>query len=699
MLQEKILEKLKQSGKQVFSEKEYYSLFAAKSSFEKQELKKVLTHLERRGEVVFDQKVKKYFLFDEKRFVKGVLESNEKGFAFIDSIPNEKDGLFIAGRNLNGAFHKDTVIAHKFVRLGKIEGEVITVLERGLKEIVGTFDKKGNTAFVIPDERKFISDIYIPMRKDFGAVNGQKVVAKINIYPKNDKSPEGEIIDILGFPNDKGVDVLSVAVQYGIKDKFPENVEQAAKKIPQEVTRQEVAGRVDFRNDIVMTIDGEDTKDFDDAVSISKNTNGTYRLGVHIADVEHYVKQSSPIDKEAYERGTSVYFPNAVFPMLPVGLSNGICSLNPNVDRLTLSCIMNINDSGKVVSFEICESVIRSSYRLTYNEVTKIINGDVTLRQKYKAIIKQIDLMNSLAETLMKKRESRGALDFETKEVKFEFDTNGRVADIVPHERTISHKIIEEFMVLANETVAEFAFHLEMPFLYRVHEKPSEDKLADLNYFLAGLGLSVKGDLKNIHSSSLQKVLKSIEGKSFENIASSVMLRSMQKAKYQPINLGHFGLGSKCYCHFTSPIRRYPDLIVHRAVKLSLKGMMDEKTASKLKQFVNKAGFHCTEREIAADKAERDIDDMKKAEYAKKFIGKEFPGVISGVTNFGIFVELDNTLEGLIHIDYLPRDRYEFNEKSYTLTGKNNKFSLGQKLNIIIANADTETKKIDFALA
>ena len=699
MLQEKILEKLKQSGKQVFSEKEYYLFFAAKSNFEKQELKKALTHLERKGEVVFDQKVKKYFLFDEKRFVKGVLESNEKGFAFIDNIPSESEGLFIAGRNLNGAFHKDTVIAHKFVRQGKPEGEIVAVLERGLKEIVGTFDKKGNTTFVIPDERKFVSDIYIPMRKDFGAVNGQKVIAKINIYPKNDKSPEGEVIGILGFPDDKGVDVLSVAAQYGIKEKFSENVEQATKRIPQEVTRQEISGRVDFRNDVVMTIDGEDTKDFDDAVSISKNANGTYRLGVHIADVEHYVKQSSVIDKEAYERGTSVYFPNAVFPMLPVGLSNGICSLNPHVDRLTLSCVMNINENGKVVSFEICESVIRSAYRLTYTEVTKIINGDAKLRQTYKSILKQIDLMNSLAGVLIKKRESRGALDFETKEVKFKFDANNKVEAIVPHERTISHKIIEEFMVLANETVAEFAFHLEVPFLYRVHEKPTEDKLIDLNYFLAGLGLSVKGDLANIHSSSLQKVLKSIAGKSFENIASSVMLRSMQKAKYQPTNLGHFGLGSKCYCHFTSPIRRYPDLVVHRVVKLALKGMMDEKTTAKLKQFVDKAGFHCTEREIAADKAERDIDDMKKAEYARKFIGKEFSGVISGVTSFGIFVELENTLEGLIHIDYLPFDRYEFNEKNYTLTGKNNKFVLGQKLNVIIANADTETKKIDFALA
>ena len=621
----------------------------------------------------------------ENKLVRGVLSGNERGFAFLDDYFCEGRGcgLFIAAKNLNGAMHGDTVTVKKIKYAGKIEGEVVEIVSRGVKQLVGTVDRKGATVFVVPDDKRFFKDIYIPAGKEAGAVNGHKVVVKITRYPE--RNPEGEITGILGFAGDKGVSALCIAAQYGIKQEFSAQAENEAGKLPQEVTAAELNGRKDFRGIATFTIDGEDTKDFDDAVSISRNDDGTFKLGVHIADVAHYVKPNCAVDREAYERGTSVYFPDAVFPMLPVALSNGICSLNPGADRLTLSCVMDVDKSGTVKNFEICESVIKSGSRLTYTEAAKMLDTD-------------LKLMGELAEILTAKRRRRGCLDFNSTEVKFEFDADGAAENIVPVERTAAHRLIEEFMVLANETVAEYATAKNLPFVYRTHEKPAEEKLSDLNHFLRGLGLSVKADLNAVKPMDLQKVLNLADGKPYARLVSGVMLRSLQKARYHPANLGHFGLASECYCHFTSPIRRYPDLIVHRVLKTSLKKERDEKYLASLRAFAEKASAHCTEKEISADAAERAVDDMKKAEYAARHVGESFCGVVSGVTDFGIFVELENTLEGLVHIDLLPHDRYELDEKLFTLTGRKHKFTFGQKLNVTIAKADAETRRIDFAL-
>jgi len=581
--------------------------------------------------------------------------------------------------------HGDTVTVKKIKSKGKVEGAVVEIISRGIKQLVGTVSRKGSTVFVVPDDKRFFKDVYVPAGKEKGAVNGHKVVVKITRYPE--RNPEGEIVCILGFEGEKGVDVLTIALKHGIKPEFSAQAENEANKLPKEVLGDELNGRKDFRRERTFTIDGEDTKDFDDAVSISRDADGMFKLGVHIADVAHYVKPNGHIDKEAFERGTSVYFPDAVFPMLPTALSNGICSLKPGVDRLTLSCVMDIDGSGNVKKYGICESVIRAANRLTYTEASRALDSNADLK-----------LMWELAQILMRKRRLRGALDFETAEAKFEFNANGAVENIAREERTAAHRLIEEFMVLANETVAEYATEKKLPFVYRIHEKPTEERLSDLNYFLRGLGLCVKTDQKAVKPADLQKVLTETDGKPYARQVSGVMLRSLQKARYHPASLGHFGLASECYCHFTSPIRRYPDLIVHRVLKTSIKGR-NEKYLESLRNFAEKASTHCTEKEISADSASREAGDMKKAEYAAKRLGETFSGAVSGVTDFGLFVELENTLEGLIHIDRLPDDRYALDEKRFTLAGRKHKFTLGQKLNVTIVKADAETRRINFELS
>lgn len=690
---DKVRELLMSQNKTAFSVKQLFEIFGVANKFGGTEILKAVEELCSDGEMIFDEKSRKYKFLDD-RFVIGEIQGNAKGFGFCIDEKGISPDLFIPRKSMHGAFHKDRVLVKK-VEGTEDEGQVVKVLQRGMTQIVGRLDKRSQS-FVIPDEKRFASDIYIPQKKTLGAKNNQKVVVKITHYPFDDRCPEGEIVKVIGFMSEKGNDIISAAYRYGLECDFPKAVSQSAATVPQAVSEKEIKDRKDFRNIKTFTIDGKDARDLDDAVSIQITDSGLFRLGVHIADVSHYVRPNSVIDKEAFERGTSVYFPDKVFPMLPVELSNGICSLNPKVDRLTLSCVMDVDKNGKVVNYEISPGVIKTVERMNYDDVFAIMQGDKTLSKKYANIKDDILLMKQLAEILIEKRKKRGCMDFETKEVKFAMDEKGRVTDILPYERNLAHKMIEEFMILANETVAEFAFHCEIPFVYRVHEKPDAEKLTDLNSFLNGFGLGIKEKLDNVRSATLQKVLDEAEKTPYSNIVSKVMLRSMQKAKYYYQNLGHFGLASECYCHFTSPIRRYPDLVVHRAVKNLLKGGVDDSTLKKMTEFVKIAATHSSEREKLADEAERDVDDMKKAEYAKTLIGREFDGIVSGVTSFGIFVELPNTVEGLIRLENLPEDYYVFDEKKYTLFGKRNRFTLSQKIKISVAAADPETGKIDF---
>lgn len=694
---EKVKQLLHEQQKTSFSVKQLFELFGINNrSPLGQELVKTMDSLCADGDMTFDEKTKKYKFFDDKSFVIGKIQGHARGFAFcIDEKASSPD-LFISRSHLHGALHTDKVLVKKIPH-SRDEGEVVKILERGMTQLVGTVDKK-NACFVVPDEDRFCKDVYVPQHKTMGAKHGQKVLVKITDYPKDARNPEGEIINVIGYLNQKGNDILSVALQHGINPDFPEAVKQSANAVPQQVDIARHKNRRNFCDMTVFTIDGADARDLDDAVSITKNNDGTVTLGVHIADVSHYVKQGSVIDKEAFERGTSVYFPDKVFPMLPVELSNGICSLNPREYRLTMSCLMTIDKKGRVVDSDICEGIIKTTERMTYDDVTAIINGDKDACEKYAHIKDDVLAMSELAQILVDKRQKQGAINFETKEVKFILDEKGRVLDIQPYERTISHKMIEQFMILANETVAEYIYHMELPFAYRVHEKPDVEKLLDLNAFLRSFGLSINESLEDIHSSSLQKVMQQAEGQPFEHIVGRVMLRSMQKAKYHHENLGHFGLASDCYCHFTSPIRRYPDLVVHRMLKLVLHGSLDDNTISRMSNFVQEACVQSSEREKVADEAERDADDMKKAEYAQKLVGMEFDGIISGVTSFGIFVELPNTVEGLIRIEYLPDDVYEYDQKNYALVGRENKFSLSQQVKIKVVGADVLSRKIDFDL-
>lgn len=693
-LKENIKEILDGQDKTAFTKKQLFDLLGVTDRASGERVIDVMEQLCADGAFIYDGKTAKYRKLDPSQYVVGVIQGHARGFGFcIDEKAVALD-LFLTHAHLHGALHMDRVIVKRLPGT-RDEGEVVKILSRGLTQIVGTMDKK-HSAFVIPDDSRFASDIYVPSSKTRGAKNKQKVLVKITSYPAGGKNPEGEVIKIIGYPDEKGSDILSVAYKYGLDPDFPADVKKSAEAMPAAVDVSKFSGREDFTSLKVFTIDGADSKDLDDAVSVALDKNGNFVLGVHIADVSHYVRQGSVIDGEAFDRGTSVYFPDRVFPMLPVELSNGICSLNQGEARLTMSCVMTVDGRGKVIDSRICEGIIKTAHRMTYDDVTGIIDGDAALREKYADITPDILLMKQLAEILIEKRRKRGCIDFETKEVKFVLDENGKAVDILPYQRTISHKMIEEFMILANETVAECAFHAGLPFVYRVHDKPDPDKLGDLNAFLNGFGLSFHESPENIHSMTLQKVMTKAEDTPYSHIVAKVMLRSMQKARYSSVNSGHFGLASECYCHFTSPIRRYPDLVVHRMLKLMLKGELSADVAKKCEAFVKEASAHSSEREKIADEAERDVDDIKKAEYAQSIIGEEFDGIISGVTSFGIFVELPNTVEGLIRVENLPGQGYEYDEKKYTLASPSHRFTLSAGVRIRVAASDAATGRIDF---
>lgn len=703
-MKERVLTFFKESGTKPLSVHEIEEALGINNAVEFKELVVALNELEYAGELVMTRK-NRYGLPEKMNLVRGRIQMHQKGFAFL--LPDDEGigDVYIHFSDLNSAMNNDKVLVR--IEKGDIgdnrpEGKVIRILERAVTEVVGTYEDSRSFGFVIADDKRIPNDIFIPKGKTNGAIDGHKVIVRITKYPEGRKSAEGEIIQILGHKNDPGIDILSIIYKHGIPIEFPEEVLEQAANTPDTITEKDLEGRRDLRNEMIVTIDGADAKDLDDAVSVKRLDNGNYKLGVYIADVSYYVKENSPIDKEALERGTSVYLVDRVIPMIPHRLSNGICSLNPQVDRLTLSCEMEINDKGQVVSHEIFPAVIRTTERMTYSDVNKIlVDKDEELRNRYEPLVPMFEMMEELASILRKKRMSRGAIDFDFKEAKVIVDEEGKAIDVVIRERSVAERLIEEFMLAANETIAEHFHWLDVPFIHRIHEDPDEAKLQTFFEFLAGLGISVKGTANEVHPQALQKVLDDIQGEPEEMVVSKLMLRSMKQAKYDPISVGHFGLATEFYTHFTSPIRRYPDLIVHRLIRTYLiEKKMDAKTISHWKERLPEIARHASMMERRAVDAERDTDDLKKAEFMQDKIGEEFTGIISSVTNFGMFVELENTVEGLIHVSFLTDDYYRYDEQHQVLIGERtaNVFRVGDEVRVRVAGVNMDEFTIDFEL-
>lgn len=664
---------------------------------------KMLDTMEEEG-VVFKTKKNKYVLPEKINLAVGTLEKNRKGFGFIISANEKEEDIFISPADMNGAMHGDKVVA----RLYEIEnsnrsreGEIIKIIKRVNQQIVGTFECNSKFAFVIPDDSRIGSDIFISKGGFGGAKNGDKVVAKIINWPQNGRNAEGKIIEVLGNSQDPGADVKALIRQFQLPEEFSQKVIFEAENISMEIDETEINKRVDLRNKTIVTIDGADAKDLDDAVSVEKLPNGNYLLGVHIADVTHYVKENSQLDKEALKRGCSVYLIDQVIPMLPKNLSNGICSLNPHIDRLTLSIEMEIDSKGKVVSHKIFDSVIKTTERLVYTDVSDIIEKqDKELMEKYSHIMQDILLMNELADILRQMREDRGSIDFDFDEAYIHLNEKGIPTTIETAERRIANRIIEEFMLKANETVAEHFYWLETPFVYRVHEKPSLEKMEDFKKFIYNFGYTLKGNLENIHPKALNEIVKKVKGKPEEHVINTILLRSLKKAFYSPDCDGHFGLGVQYYCHFTSPIRRYPDLIIHRIIKEILHSGQNEKRKNVLINKVSEASTISSETERVAQEIERELEKLKKAEYMSFRIGEEFDGIINGVASFGFFVEIENTIEGVVRASTMEDDYYIYEKEKYRLIGERTKkeYGIGGKVRVKVIEADIKQREIRFEL-
>nr|WP_035177807.1 ribonuclease R [Alkalihalobacterium bogoriense] len=701
---EKILHYMREEVTKPVSVTELEEAFGLQDSSDFKEFVKLLNDMEDKGLIVRTRS-NRYGLPDKMNLVRGRVQANAKGFAFI--IPEEEfegKDVYVSNLDLGNAMNGDTVLVrlHPKSTGARPEGEVIRIIERGLKEVVGTFVDSEHYGFVVADDKRIPNDIFIPKNADKGAVEGHKVVVKITKYPEGKMSAEGEVVTILGHKNDPGIDILSIIHKHGLPGEFPQDVIDQAEKVPDSISEDEIGKRRDLRDKTIVTIDGADAKDLDDAVNVEKLDNGNYKLGVHIADVSYYVKEGSPIDLEARERATSVYLVDRVIPMIPHRLSNGICSLNPKVDRLTLSCEMEITPDGQVVHHEIFESVIRTTERMTYKDVRDILTeADEEVMKRYEPLIPFFKLMEELAAILRKKRFERGAIDFDFKEAKVLVQEDGKPTDVVIRERSVAEKLIEEFMLAANEAVAEHFHWMKVPFIYRIHEDPDAEKLTKFLEFITNFGYVVRGNANTVHPRALQKLLEEVRGEPEETVISTVMLRSMQQAKYDPHSLGHFGLSTEFYTHFTSPIRRYPDLIVHRLIRTYLvEGRVDEQTQSLWNEKLPEIAKHSSEMERRAVEAERETDEVKKAQYMEDKIGETFTGMISGVTNFGLFVELENTIEGLVHVSYLTDDYYHYDEKQYAMIGERtgNVFRIGDGLEVRCVNVNVDEASIDFEI-
>lgn len=650
------------------------------SKFEVGEIKKVLDAMVADGRLLC--KSNKYFKAKKVKKIKGVLRGNKRGFAFLQREDGGED-MFVPHKNLCGAQHGDTVWC---VATKGDEARVVNIVQRGFTRLVGRYEKVGENGFVIVDDASYFSDIYVPTRK-MKVQDNTKVVVEITNY--SGRNPEGKIVEVIGTAGEKSSEVLSILKSYGFFNTFPKEVEAEAMALKSAPT----ANRTSYVGMPTISIDGDDSKDLDDAISVLKYDN-FYKLYVHIADVSHFVRTGSVLDKEAYKRCTSVYFPGSVYPMLPPVLSNGLCSLNGGEDRLALTCQMTIAFDGSVLDSSIAKSVINNTHAMTYRVVQNILDGDKDAIAQYEDVYQMILDARDLAIILNKKRQRRGSINFETKECKVVLDKDGNVASIEPYPYLFSNGIIEEFMLAANEAVAEFMCSKQLPFVYRTHEQPDREKMIEFAKFVSTCGYAMKPG--KVTPLKLQQLLTEVAGSPVEPIISKVMLRSMKKAKYTPDNLGHFGLAAEYYCHFTSPIRRYPDLQIHRIIKAMLDG--DNQSMRGFEARVAEVADVSSERERAAEMAERDIDDYYKAEYMLRHVGEVFDGIVSGVTSFGVFVELDNTCEGLARFGNLPDDRYEFIENRYILKGTKHSYTLGQAVKIKVLGADVEGRKVSFRI-
>ncbi len=648
-----------------------------------------------------------------QRTLEGIFAASGHGYGFV-SVEGEAGDFFISEKNTGTALHGDRVRIEPYepvyrryqkkMRQGgrSREAVVVDVIERATDIVVGTYDAARNHyGFVIPDSTRIDRDIFIPIEDSMGAIDGHKVVVKLTDYGDDRRSPQGRIVEILGHAGDPGIDVLSIMKAYGMETQFPENVKAQSERIPRELTKDDYKGRTDIRDLLMVTIDGEDTKDIDDAVSLTKSGDD-YELGVHIADVTHYVAENSAIDKEALSRGTSCYPADRVIPMLPQVLSNGICSLNEQVDRLALSCFMTISPKGEITDHRFEMTVIRTAHRMTYTEVNAIITDhDKAMTGKYSDVSDMLLMMQDVALLLRSRRKNRGSIDFDMPETKMELDENGHPLSIHPYERNNATRLIEDFMLAANETVAEHFFWADIPFVYRIHENPDMDRIRKLSTFIRnfGYGIKMKGD--EIHPMELQKLLAGIEDTPEESLISRLTLRSMQRAKYSPVCEGHFGLALKYYCHFTSPIRRYPDLQIHRIIKEYLRGSLDEDRIEHYRKILPTVCSESSTRERIADDVEREVEKLKKAEYMQDHIGEVYEGVISGVTNWGIYVELPNTVEGLVHVSKIEGDYFTYNEDTYELVGQatGRRYALGTRIRVVCNMVDIATRSVDFILA
>lgn len=629
----------------------------------------------------------------------GTFSGTARGFGFV-MIEGQAQDIFIPGDKTGGALNGDKVqiVMGPAGRGKRPEGIVTRVIEHVNQTVIGYYQKNKNFGFVIPDNQKIGKDIFIPQGKDMGAVTGHKVVVQMTDFGGDHKKPEGVVTEIIGHVNDPGTDILSIVKAYGLPEDYPPEVMRQVGRMPDEVAQEEMAGRKDIRDWKTVTIDGEDAKDLDDAITISRETYG-YQLGVHIADVTHYVTEGSPLDEEALRRGTSVYLVDRVIPMLPHKLSNGICSLNAGTDRLALSCIMEIDHQGRVLGHEVAETVIHVDRRMTYTAVNAIVtNRDEAVMEEYAGFAEMFDLMKELADILREKRRQRGSIDFDFPETKIILDEKGKPVEIKPYERNAATKIIEDFMLMANETIAEDYFWQELPFVYRTHDNPDPEKMKRLGTFINNFGYTIKTQQGEVHPKELQKLLDKIEGSEEEALISRLTLRSMKQAKYMPVCAGHFGLAAKYYTHFTSPIRRYPDLQIHRIIKENLRGGLTEKRIAHYDKILPGVTMQCSMMERRAEEAERETIKLKKCEYMEKRIGEVFEGVISGVTTWGFYVELPNTVEGLVRVNELQDDYYLFDEALMELRGETGGkvYKLGQKIAIQVSGTDRLLKTIDF---
>ncbi len=670
---------------------------------EREELKSILNELLMEGRLQISKRGK-YSKGEEGGGLVGTFISHPKGFGFVE-IEGRSEDLYIPESSVNGAFHQDQVQVELLKGQGgrRQEARIVKILSHGLTKVVGTYQKSKSFGFVIPDLEKISTDIYIPAEGSKGAVTGHKVVVELTDYGDDKHKPEGRITEILGHVNDPGVDILSIVKGYDLLVEFEEKLLNQAERVGKPVSEADMAGRRDLRSLQMVTIDGEDAKDLDDAVSLTREGEN-YCLGVHIADVSNYVQENSALDREALNRGTSVYLVDRVIPMLPHTLSNGICSLNQGEDRLALSCLMKVNKKGEVVSYEIAETVICVDRRMSYTAVRKILEeGDPELIQEYEELVPMFQNMQELAAILRKKRRQRGSIDFDFPESKIILDQKGNPVSIEPYERNVATDLIEDFMLLANETVAQHFYWMEVPFLYRTHETPDTEKIEKLATFIHNFGyhIKIKTSDHEVHPKEIQKLLASIEGTEEEALIARLALRSMKQAKYSVECTGHFGLACACYCHFTSPIRRYPDLQIHRIIKEQLRGRLMEKRIDHYKEILPEVARQTSRLERRADEAERETDKLKKAQYMKHHIGETLEGIISGITAWGIYVELPNTVEGMIHVARLTGDYYYYKEETFEMVGRDTGrcFKLGQRLKVFVDSVDMVSKSVDFLLA